>query len=142
MSTRFLSNAVIALLGGVTVVLSMGLGSTTAIGWVAFGIAIGVVAISVFAQLDTHRGLIQRLLDAGFVAVGGTLIAVSMFFGGATVMWLAFALALGVVGLAFAGLTLHEVENWRAVHRLDQLHWQAPGTAREREVPTAGPRAA
>jgi hypothetical protein len=142
MSTRYLSNAVIALLGGAVVVLSMGLSSTTAIGWVAFGIAIAVVGISLLAQLDVHRGMTQRLLDGAAVAAGGTLIAVSVVFGGTTVIWLAFALALGLVGVAFAGLTLHEVESWRAAHELGQLHWLAPEAVPRREVPAAGPRAA
>lgn len=142
MSSRFSSNALIALLGGLVVVLSMALGSTTALAWVAFGIAIGVVAIAAIAQLDTHRGMAQRLLDVGTAAVGGTLIAVSVVFAGTTVMWLAFALALGLVGVSFVGLTLHEVESWRASHQLGELHWLAPESPARREVPTAGPRAA
>ena len=140
MSTRYFTNAAIALLGGLVVVLSMGLSSTTAIGWIAFGIAIGVVGVSALAQLDTHRGMLQRLLDAGMIVVGGTLIGVSVVFVGTTVMWLSFALALGLVGAAFAGLTLHEVETWRATHELGRLHWLAPETAPRREE--AGPRAA
>lgn len=142
MSTRFLSNAVIALLGGLVVVLSMGLSSATVIGWVAFGIAIGVAAISVLSQLDTHRGMTQRLLDAGEVAVAGTLIAVSVVFAGTTLIWLAFALGLGFVGVAFAGLTLHEVESWRAIHELRQLHWLVPDTLPQHEMPMSGTRVA
>lgn len=122
MSTRYASNAVSALLGGVVVVLSMALSSATAVGWIAFGIGIGIVAISLLAQLDTHRGAVQRLMDVVLVAVGGTLIGAGVFFTGTTLTWLAFALALGIVGTAFAGLTVHEVESWRAMHQLGQLH--------------------
>lgn len=142
MSTRYLSNAVIALLGGLVVVLSMGLSSTAAVAWVAFGVAIGIVGISVLAQLDTRRGVAQRVLDAGMVAAGGTLIAVSLVFGASTVMWLSFALALGLTAIAFAGLTLHEVETWRATHELGRLHRLVPETASRRDVPTAGARVA
>lgn len=142
MSTRYLSNVAIALLAGAVVVLSMGLSSATAIGWVAFGVAIGVIGISVFVQLDTHRGVVQRVLDGGLVAVGGTLLAASVVFGGTTVIWLVFALALGLVGVAFTGMTLHEVETWRVAHRLGRLHWLPPEVEPRREVPTAGPRAA
>lgn len=141
MSTRYLTNAAIALLGGFVVVISMGLASTTAIGWVAFGVAIGVVGILALAQLDTKRGLTQRLLDGALTAVGGTLIAVSVVFAGTTVMWLAFALALGLVGVAFAGLTLHEISTWRAMHRLGRLRWLGPEAVSQGEA-TAGPRAA
>lgn len=147
MSTRYLSNAVIALLAGVVVVLSMGLSSATAIGWVAFGVAIAVIGISLLVQLDTHRGVVQRVLDAGAVAAGGTLLAASVVFGGTTVIWLAFGLALGLVGVAFGGMTVHEIETWRTMHRLGRLHWLAPvettpETEPRQEAPVAGARAA
>lgn len=141
MSTRFVSNAVVSLLGGVVVVLSMGLSSWVAVRWSAFGIAIGIVGISVLAQLDQRRGTVQRALDVGLVLTAGMLIAATAFFSGTTVVWLAFALALGCVGVGFAGLTVHEVEMWRATHELGRLHWLAPRAERGGEE-TAGPRAA
>lgn len=143
MTTRFASNAMIALLGGLVVVLSMGLASTFALGWVAFGIAIGIVAISLLVQLDVHRGMAQRLLDVALLAVGGTLIAVSVIFTGTTLTWLVFALALGFVGVGFTGLTLHEIETWRYGHRLGELRWLHPQTLpEERETAVSAPRAA
>lgn len=142
MSTRYLSNAGIALLAGAVVVLSMSLGSATAVGWIAFGVAIGVIGISVFVQLDTQRGVVQRVLDGGLVVVGGTLLAASVAFGGATVMWLVLGLALGLVGIAFAGMTLHEIQTWRAAHQLGELHWLTPEVEPQREARSAGPRAA
>lgn len=126
MSSRYFSNAAMILLGGLVVALSLGLTSTTALAWSAFGIAIGIVAVALFVQLDTGRGIAQRVLDGWTVAVAGTLIAVSVIFSGGIVMWLAFALALGVTGIGFIGLTLHEVESWRATHRLGDLHWLRP----------------
>ena len=55
-------------------------------------------------------------------AVAVVLIVFSLVFSGATVIWLAFALALGFVGVAVAGMTLHEIANWRSAHELGQLH--------------------
>lgn len=107
-------------------VLSVGLTSLTAIGWIAFAVGISVVGISLLAQLDTRRSGAQRLMDAAMVATAGTLIGVSVIFAGATAMWLIFALALGLAGLAFAGLTVHEVETWRDTRDLRALHWLAP----------------
>lgn len=130
MSTRYISNAVVALLGGLVVVLTFALSSSVGVGWVAFAVAIAVVGISVLSQLDRRRGLAQRMLDGTLVLVGGTLIATSIVFGGTTMVWLAFALALGLVGLAFGGMTLHEIESWRAAHWLDELHWLAPEVRR------------
>lgn len=137
MSTRFMSNALIALLGGLVVVLSMGLSSTTAVGWSAFGIAIGVLAIAALAQLDSRRGLVQRLLDVATIAVAGTLVGTSVMFTGTTLMWLVFALALGSVGVAFAGLAVHEIDSWRAIRELEGLrirHLREPAEQRGREV--------
>lgn len=142
MSTRYMTNAVIALVSGFLVVISRALYSSTAVSWVAFGVAIGVVAISAVAQLDRRRGLAQRLVDAAVGMTAGTLIAVSIVFGGATVAWLVFALALGLVGAAFAGMTLHEVANWRELHDLGRLRWLEPETVTEAKEVAAPPRAA
>lgn len=139
MSTRYFTNAAIALLAGLIVVLSVGLTSVTAVAWVAFGTALGVIVISALAQLDRHRGIAQRGLDAVMVAIAGTLAGVSIVYGGTVVKWLDFALALGLAAVAFGGMTLHEVENWRRARELGELHWLAPEYApprpRREEVP-------
>ncbi|MGH9127799.1 MAG: hypothetical protein ACRDY2_02260 [Acidimicrobiales bacterium] len=122
MSTRYLSNALIALLGGLVVVTSLTLATVPA-AWVGFGIAIGVVAVSLLVQLDAKRGAAQRGLDAMMLAAGVTMIVLSLVLGATTVGWALFALALGFVALSFAGLTLHEVLGWRSEHGLGELHW-------------------
>ncbi len=148
MSMRYISNAAVVLLGGLVVVLSVGLHSAIGIRWASFAIAIGIVGIAGLAELDRRLAPIQRVLDLSMVAAAGTLIAITDYFGGTTLKWLAFALALGTVGVAFAGLTLHEVETWRASHRLGQLHWLASKeevgapTELPKEAEIAGPRAA
>lgn len=138
MSLKYVSNGIVALLGSLIVVLSMGLSSTTAIGWSAFGIAIIVVAMTGLVQLESKRGIVQRSVDVAVVATGGTLIAASVFFTGGTIMWLAFALALGLAGFGFIGLTLHEIETWRASHQLGQLHWFVPKETERRDVAAPG----
>lgn len=131
MSTRYLSNALIALLGGFVVVASLTLATTSA-GWVGFGVAIGVVAVSLLVQLDGKRGMAQRGLDALMLVTGATMIVLSLVLGAATVGWVLFALALGFVALAMTGLTLHEVLGWRAVHGLGELHWLDTSRAEHR----------
>jgi O-antigen/teichoic acid export membrane protein len=120
MSSKYLSNLVTGLVGGWTVVASLTFAHTTA-AWVAFAFAIGVLALTLVAQLDSNRGLVQRVMDFLTVAISGTLIGVSVVYGGATVKWLVFALALGWVANAVAGLTLHEVSMWRSAHGLAEL---------------------
>lgn len=126
MSTKYLTNVGMILLGGLVVVLSKSLNSATAVAWSAFGVAIAMVAISMLFQLDSRRGIAQRLLDLAVISVAGTLIGTSVVFAGTTVMWLAFALGLGVVGAAVVGLTLHEIETWRSAHGIGQLQWLRP----------------
>ncbi len=135
MSTRYFTNVLIALLGGTLVVLSQMLGSNV-VGWTGFGVGIAVLVISIIAQLDLQRGAAQRGLDATMAVTAATLIVFAAgAFSGGTLVWLVFAFGLGFVGIALAGLTLHEVETWRAAHDLGQLHWLAPaGERRAGEV--------
>jgi hypothetical protein len=77
----------------------------------------------VVAQLDGARGRVQRTLDGAIVADAGLLIAFALESSGTAVVWLTFAFALGIVALAFTGLSLHEGSNWRAQHQLADLRW-------------------
>lgn len=127
MSSRYFTNVLIALLGGTLVVLSQSLGSGP-VQWTGFGVGIAVLLISVIAQLDLQRGIAQRGLDAVLAITGATLLVFAAgVFSGSTLVWLVFAFGLGFVGISLAGLTLHEVETWRAAHQLGRLHWLAPG---------------
>jgi cation transport ATPase len=121
MSSRFLTNMMTALLGGFIVVESLTF-SHPAEKWVAFAVAIAAVGIALGSQLDATRGTVQRALDSLLAATAGTMIGISVVYAGATAMWLDFALALGLVGVSVAGLTLNEVTSWRASHGLAELH--------------------
>ena len=120
MTSRYFTNVIIALLGGLVVVGSQVFVPAT-VAWLAFGVAIVALGISVLAQLDSQRGLDQRALDGAMAVISAVLVVFSLVFSGATVTWLAFALALGFVGVAVVGLTLHEIETWRSAHNLGQL---------------------
>jgi len=119
-STRYLTNLAVALLAGFIVVESLTF-SHPAERWVAFAVAIVVAGVSVLAQLDHNRGLVQRALDGVIVAVAGTAIGISVVYTGTAPQWTDFALALGLVGTAVSGMTLHEVESWRVEHGLAEL---------------------
>jgi hypothetical protein len=121
MSTKYLTNAALALAGGFLVVATRVFSNST-ISWLALGVATAVIAVSVVAQLDRSRGFAQRGLDVVVVALAAVTIVFSRVFTGSTMMWLSFAEALGFVGLGFAGLTVHEIEGWRAEHHLAPLH--------------------
>jgi hypothetical protein len=122
MSTHYITCAPIAILGGFVVVASQSF-SSTVLGWVAFGVAVGIITIAVLAQLDRSRGGVQRILDGTIVAVASLMTGFALASSGATVIRLSFAFSLGIAALAFTGLTLHEVSTWRAEHQLGSLHW-------------------
>ena len=117
MSLRFMSNLLVALAGGFVVVCSEAF-SAGVTGWIALGTAIGILAGLTVAQLDRTRSLVQRCLDAVVVGLGIWTIIASVVFAGATLTWLSFAEGLGFVGLAVAGLMLHELSTERIVHTL------------------------
>jgi hypothetical protein len=127
MSTRYITGALFALLGGFVVVVSQTL-TASIVKWVTFAVAVAVVAVSLVAQLDRSRGAVQRTLDAASVVVAGLLIIFSLTASGTAVIWLSFGLGLGVVALAFAGLSVHEVSNWRTQLHLHNLRWLPDAT--------------
>jgi hypothetical protein len=130
MSTRYWTNMLIALLGGFVVVESLTFPEPAG-AWVAFAFGTAVVAISLLALVASARGQVQRTLDVVLVAIAGTLIGVSVVYGGGTVEWLDFALALGSVGAAVTGLTLNEISHWRAAQGLAEVR-TFPGAHRQR----------
>jgi hypothetical protein len=139
MSTKYFTNLSIALLGGFVVVATQVFAITTA-AWLALALGIAVVAISLASQVDRSRGVAQRGLDLLLIALGAVTIVFSRVFTGSAVMWLSFAEALGFVGLAVAGLTVHEVEEWRAEHQLPALSLfesRRAATAKRAEAPRA-----
>jgi hypothetical protein len=114
MSTSFLTNAIIALATGFLVVASQAFASSTT-AWVAFGIAIGILAVSCLAQTDLSRGRLQRTLDGVIAIVSAWTIVASVVFHGATVRWLSTGEALALVALALTGLTYNEIREQKAV---------------------------
>jgi MFS family permease len=122
MSMKFLTNMALAIIGGFLVVASQTF-ATHAVAWLAFAIGIGAVVIAVAGQVDRTRGIAQRVLDLATLALGGVTMGFSVApaLAGSTVVWLSLAWGLGFVALAVAGLTLHEVDDWRAEHRLPRL---------------------
>ena len=120
MSSRFVTNSVLTVGGGFLVAASLAFAPTVT-AWLALAVSIGVLATSAVAQVDPSRTLVQRGLDgiAGIVAV--VMLVFSVVFTGVAVHWLAFAFALGFVGLGYTGLVLNEVGDWRAEHGLAPL---------------------
>lgn len=117
MSSRYVFNLLYVLLAAFIVVVSQSLGATT-VGWLTFGVAVGFT-VSGAALLVRNRGWADRALSGGVSVLGVLLILESLLASGSSLIWLSFAGALGVVALALAGLTLHELTTERVVHSFE-----------------------
>jgi uncharacterized membrane protein SirB2 len=117
MSLRFVTSTLLMLAGGLIVVFSQALTAETT-GWVAFGLAIAIVAGLVAVQADRARPTVQRLLDGVVGVLGIWTIIASVVFAGSTLTWLSFAEALGFAGLGLVGMIVHELSTERVVHSL------------------------
>jgi hypothetical protein len=131
MSLRFVTNLVLLLAGGFLAVATQAFSSGTT-GWLALGVALGILAVTGVAQVDRARGRLQRALDGVAGALGVWTVVASVVFDGATLTWLTLAEALGFVAIAIAGLVAHEMVTERVVHALE-----APGIRSQRDLEPA-----
>ena len=127
MSTRYLTNMGLALLGGFLIVTSQAFAVPT-FSWIMLGVGIATLVITAPAIAIRSRGPGQRVLDYVFGLIGAWTIIASQVFAGATVTWLGFASGLALVALAVAGLTAHERSTERVVHSFE-MHAPAPNGA-------------
>jgi len=126
MNSRFLTNAVLSLVGAFTVVASMVWAPATFM-WLMLGA--GVVSVALAAPIVVRgRGSAQRALDGIVGILGAWTIVASLVFAGSVVTWLGFASGAAFAGLALIGLTLHELFTERVVHS-----FEVRSTAAERE---------
>lgn len=117
MNSRYLTNAVLIVAGGLLVVASQAFG-VSVFEWVMLGIGALAVVLGGGAFLDS-RGPAQNSLDVIIGVLGAWTIVASLVFAGATVTWLGFASGAAFAALALAGLTLHELQTERVVHSLE-----------------------
>jgi hypothetical protein len=117
MNSRYLTNAALAVIGGFTVVASQVWLPATFM-WLMF--SAGILAVLVSSAIARKgRGNVQRGIDGLIAALGAWTIVASLVFSGTVVTWLGFASGAAFVGLAFVGLTLHELYTERVVHSIE-----------------------
>ena len=117
MNSRFLTNSGLSLIGAFTVVASMVWAPPTFM-WLMFAAGILALALSAAAAIR-GRGRAQRALDVVIGILGTWTIVASLVFSAGVVTWLGFASGVAFVGLAFAGLALHELHTERVVHAFE-----------------------
>ena len=117
MNSRYLTNALLAVLGGFTVIASQVWVPATFM-WLMFSAGILAIVFSTAIVLR-GRGLVQRGLDGLIAALGAWTVVASLVFSGSVVTWLGFASGAAFVALALIGLTLHELYTERVVHSIE-----------------------
>ena len=78
-----------------------------------------VLAMTAGAAALPRRGWAQRGLDAAVAVLAIWTIVESLVFNGTALSWITFGVAAGMVALAIAGLTVHELTTERVVHSLE-----------------------
>ena len=118
MSSRYLTNVVLVVLGGFLAVAAMAFG-VPVFTWLMFGAGIAALALAAPTVTILARGRAQRGLDLMIGLLGAWTIVASMVFGGIVITWLGFASGVALIALALAGLTLHELSTERVVHSFE-----------------------
>jgi hypothetical protein len=117
MNSRYLTNALLAVVGGFTVIASQVWVPATFM-WLMF--SAGVLAIIFSSAIALKgRGLVQRGLDSLTAILGAWTVVASLVFTGSLVTWLGFGSGVAFAALAFIGLTLHELYTERVVHSIE-----------------------
>lgn len=124
MSTRYATNVVLALASGLVIVAVFAFSPEVA-GWIAFGLTgVVVLAMTAGAALLPRRGWTQRGLDVAVATLAAWTIVETLVFDGAAQTWITFGTAAGMLALAVAGLTAHELTTERVVHSLERSEQQ------------------
>ena len=127
MSQRFISNLALAVAGAVVVVSSQAFSSNVT-GWVTFGVSLGALALLAVVERERIGDRAQMVLEAGIGLLAIWSVIASVIYNARTLTWLSLAEGLGYVALAVAGLGLHEVEDERAVHALEDIRTGRPAS--------------
>ena len=120
MSQRFISNVALAVAGAVVVVSTQAFASQTA-GWVTFGVSLGALALLAIANRERAGERIEWVIDVEIAVLALWSAVASVVYSGSTLKWLSLAEGLAYVGLAVAGLIVHEVRTERVVHSLEAV---------------------
>jgi hypothetical protein len=135
-SQRFISNLALGLAGAVVVVSSQAFSSNVT-GWVTFGVSLGALALLAVVERERIGDRAQMALDGGVGLLAIWSVVASVIYNGRTLTWLSLAEGLGYVALAVAGLGLHEVEDERAVHALEDIRTERRATQPSQEMSAA-----
>lgn len=126
MSTRFVTNLLVALASGFVIVSTQAF-SPHIVGWLAFAVT-GVAMLTLMAAttLLRRRGRVQRALDGVVAVLAAWTIVETVVFSGTTMSWISFGVACGMLAIAVAALVYHELSTERVVHMLEDVRVARP----------------
>ncbi len=121
MSTRFVSNMLLALAGGFVIVATQAF-APPVVAWIAFAVTgVGVLVLVAATALVVGRGPVQRTLDAVAAVLAAWTVVETLVFSGMVMVWLTLGAAAAIVAVAVAGLIAHELSTERVVHSLEDI---------------------
>ncbi len=121
MSTRYITNLLLAIASGFVIVATFAFAPTT-VAWIALAITgIFVLAMMAVTPLLRGRGLVQRTLDGVVAVLAAWTIVETLVFSGTVMVWLTFGAAAGIVAVALVGLVAHELSTERVVHSIEDV---------------------
>jgi hypothetical protein len=106
--------------------------SLSTIASLSLGVGVAMLAVSLGVALRYRKDLPTLAVSGAIAAVSAWIVVESQIFAQSTVSDVTFAFALASAGLAAIGLTAHELDTERVVHRLKVHEGQREGT-QERE---------
>jgi hypothetical protein len=118
MLTRYFSWLAIGLASAFLVVASASFASLATIAWLAFGISVGTLVVSVGIAYRYRDQLPTLVTAIATAVVSAWTIVASLVFSQPTIQDLALAGSLAIAGLALVGLTANELTSERVTHSL------------------------
>jgi hypothetical protein len=105
--------------------------SLSTIAALSLGLGIAMLAVSVGVAIRYRNDVPTLAVSGAIAAVSAWMVVSSQAFAQSTVDDLTFASAIVIAGLAVLGLTAHELDTERVVHRLE-VHEGEGASERER----------
>jgi hypothetical protein len=133
MRLRFISYLSLGVAAAFLVVATYAFSLST-IAALSLGLGIAMLAVSLGVAARYRKDLVTRAVSGGIAVVSGWMIVSSQVFAQSTVDNMTFALALAIGALAAIGLTAHELDTERVVHKLEVHEGQDEGSEKRERI--------
>jgi uncharacterized membrane protein len=133
MRIRYISHLSLGVVAAFLVVATYAFSPPT-IAALSLGVGVGILAVSLGVASRYRNDLPSLVVNGAIAAVSAWMIVSSQVFSQTTVDNLTFASALAVGALAIVGLTAHELDTERVVHKLEVHEGQGERTQKRDRI--------